>query len=458
MSHEIRTPLNAVIGFAQLLRHSAPLTDTQRAHIETILRSGDHLLAIVNQLLEISKIEAGAVTLANEYFDLAAFCEDIKAMFSVRAIEKNLDWQVRLDEQAPRFINADVGKVRQVLINLLGNAFKFTTQGSVSLSVRNTGPTFYGNDYFIEVTVKDSGPGMTPEELAAIFDPFVQGPAGKTYGGTGLGLMISKRYATLMEGTLTATSAPRAGSTFVFTFRALPASKPERFQKPTVSMTMKHLPPGVTYKVLIVDDDASSRDILRLLLTEKGFVTAEARDGREALAVFWQWQPELVVMDIKMPEMDGIAAIREMRKTEAGKRIPIIVLSALAMEEDKNAALAAGADAFLKKPLHEEDLCTEVTRLLAITCRPQDETSDTVVSGSAASPTGGKHDLSSLTADQQATVRSAALIGDTEALEQAATEIEKTSAANAARIRQLTHAFDYERIIHEMEGTNGKAS
>ncbi len=454
MSHEIRTPLNAILGFSQLLRRSESLSETQRTHIETILRSGEHLLALINQILEISKIEAGVITLKNEDFDLVALCEDLKVMFSFRAAEKGLAWKVTLDPQVPRFINADIGKVRQVLLNLLGNAFKFTSAGSVEVSARDIGPTFYGNDHFIEITVKDTGPGMSAEELAVIFDPFAQGSAGKTFGGTGLGLMLSKQYAALMEGTLTATSTPGSGSAFVFTFRALPASHPEKLQKPSTRTAMKHLPPGVAYKVLIVDDDPSSRDVLRLFLEEKGFITAEAKNGREALSRFGEWQPDLVAMDIKMPEMDGLTAIREIRKSETGKKIPVIVLSALAMEENRKAALEAGADEFLRKPFKEEEICHILARLLAIAC-PEEETAPSCADiASSAGKKPQQHDLSLLTEEQHSAARTAALVGDTEALERIASEVEKTHAANAARIRQLTEAFDYEGILREMGGNN----
>ncbi len=458
MSHEIRTPLNAILGFAQLLRRSGKLAETESTYIETILRSGEHLLALINQILEVSKIEAGAVTLKNEDFDLVSLCNDLQAMFSVRASEKGILWKTTIDPRVPRFVNADAGKVRQVLLNLLGNAFKFTSTGSIEVFVRDSGPSFYGNDHVIEVTVKDTGPGMSPEELAVIFDPFSQGTAGKTYGGTGLGLMLCKQYATLMEGTLTATSTVGVGSTFVFTFRALPASRSQKNRGMATPVTIEHLPPGTIYKTLIVDDDASSRDVLRLFLEEKGFITAEAENGREALSLFWQWQPDLVLMDIKMPEMDGLAAIREIKNSDFGKKVPIIVISALVMEEDKKAALKAGADAFIRKPVKESDLCPAIAKLLSISCSEEGPLLRTTGPDSLSKEAQEKHDLSLLTEEQQVSVRTAALVGDTEALEQAADEIGKTNAANAARLRQLTKNFDYEGILRELGNANEQKS
>ena len=369
MSHEIRTPMNAILGYVQLLRRSDPLTDIQREHLSTVLRSGEHLLDLINQILELSKIEAGRVTLNPVDIDLPRLLADIRGLFLPQAAEKGLRFEVRRDDGLPRFINADGVKVRQVLINLAGNAMKFTKRGGITLSARDDGPTFYGNDHLLTVEVADTGPGMTPEEVSRMFDPFEQTGSGvRSGGGTGLGLALSKQFAALMEGTLSARSEPGVGTVVSFSFRALPATSAApnaRDRSPR-----KRLPPGLIYKVLIVDDNASNRDILRILLTESGFITHEAVNGREALAVFWKWRPDLVFMDLQMPEMDGMEAIRRIRANPEGAATPILVITADPLEETRRAALAAGATGFIRKPFREEELCDAVMKAFDIPCDP----------------------------------------------------------------------------------------
>ncbi|HNT26537.1 MAG TPA: response regulator [bacterium] len=368
MSHEIRTPMNAILGYVQLLRRSEPLTGIQREHLSTVLRSGEHLLDLINQILELSKIEAGRITLNPVDLDLPRLLADLRDMFLPQAVEKGLRFEVRQDGAIPRYINADAIKVRQVLINLVGNAMKFTKRGGITLLVRDDGPTFYGNDHLITVEVADTGPGMTPEELSRMFDPFEQTGSGARSGGTGLGLTLSKQFASLMEGTLSARSEPGRGTVVSFSFRALPATAAAATAR--TRSPMKRLPPGLLYKVLIVDDNASNRDILRILLTEGGFITHEAKDGREAIAVFWKWRPDLVFMDLQMPEMDGREAIRRIRESPEGKTIPIIVITADPLEETRREMLAAGATGFIRKPFREEELCDAVMKALDIPCDP----------------------------------------------------------------------------------------
>ena|GEM_PF-1082314 len=450
MSHEIRTPMNAVLGYTQLLRRSEPLTDPQREYLGTILRSGEHLLDLINQVLELSKIEAGRITLNPADLDLHQLLADIRSLFLMQANEKGLDFELRHEGTVPRHINADSGKIRQVLINLVGNAMKFTQKGKIALTVRDTGPTYNGDDHLITIDVTDTGPGMTAEEVSRMFDHFEQTSSGvKSGGGTGLGLAISKQYATLMEGGVSATSTPGTGTTVTFSFRALPAQK-----APTVVQSryvIKRLPPGLIYKVLIVDDNASNRDILRILLSEKGFITHEAVNGREALAAFWKWRPDLIFMDLLMPEMDGKEAIRQIRSTPEGAAVPIIVITASAMEETQREIFALGANGFMRKPFHEEELCTNLIKVLHITCGTEEENMSTPVAETTPA-TAITKTTPTVPAVLREELHAATLRGDADALHAIADRLSAGETSLATFLHTAVDSFDYEAIMNLLEG------
>jgi PAS domain S-box-containing protein len=356
MSHEIRTPLNAVLGFAQLLEHDPSLSPQGRDKVNTIMKSGECLLSIINDVLAMSCIEAGRIELRVTPVDLDELFHDLDAMFRSRAEEKGLSLTRDCAENLPQFILADFGKLRQVLINLLGNAVKFTTQGAITMRAFPA-----GNDR-IAIEIEDSGIGISPEELDALFEPFVRsGSGGNAEGGTGLGLAISREYAHLMDGKITVTSSMAAGSCFRFEFHA-PASTTQPVSGST-SPRVSGLAPGQgAIHVLIVDDQSDNRYLLRAMLEPLGFVVDEASGGSEAIEKTRSLSPRIIFMDMVMPGMDGAEATRELRSIFPNGSLTIIGISAGAFENEKNYFLDSGIDAFIAKPFLKQELIDKLAR------------------------------------------------------------------------------------------------
>ena len=354
MSHEIRTPLNAIIGFAQILARDTGLSEKQATQVNAILRSGEHLLALINEILSLSRIEARRVELHTEVFSLRTLLEDLGTMFTHTANEKGVSFEMECAEDVPNYIVADAAKLRQVLINLLGNAVKFTEHGTILLRVKaaTPGPETSDEPMRLIVEVKDSGIGIPEGDMEHIFDTFWQSEQGMRAGGAGLGLVIANHIATLMGGTITAESRVGAGS--VFTFEIPITIAPDA--QPTESSEEKSASGGgeatkaEPRRILIVDDQKDMRALLRDLLVAEGYLLKEAENGEEALVQFEAWGPDLVLMDMRMPVMNGHEAIKRIKETERGRRTPVIAVTAGAFEEDRKTAMETGADGFISKP------------------------------------------------------------------------------------------------------------
>ena len=356
MSHEIRTPMHAVLGFAQLLERDPTLSPQARNRVSTIMKSGDHLLAIINDILEMSRIEAGRVEMRVESVDLYALLDDLSVMFRMRAEEKGLAFTLDSAADFPRYIVTDLGKLRQVMTNLLGNAVKFTKAGAITLRALPA-----GSDR-IAIEVQDSGIGISTEELGKLFRPFERTRSGEqTAGGTGLGLAVSREYAHQMGGEITVTSIAGEGSCFRFEFSA-PVS-----EKMPLSAVAPRRATGLVsgqgdIRVLVVDDQGGNRDMLREMLEPFGFVVGEAADGREALEKATSWKPHIILMDQVMPGMDGREATRILRERYAKESVAIIGITASAFEESKQQFLDSGIDAYIAKPFREQELYDVLAR------------------------------------------------------------------------------------------------
>ncbi len=351
MSHELRTPLNAILGFTQLMNRDQSLNSKQRQQIDIISRSGEHLLALINDVLEMSKIEAGRMALDETGFDLHTLLDDLTDMLTLRATNKSIGIQVEMAHDVPRFVRADEGKLRQVLINLLSNAVKFTHQGEVVLRV--SCPLEVSNDR-LSFEVQDSGMGIPPDKLDSIFDAFVQVVSGqRATDGTGLGLAISQQYVRLMGGEISVSSELNVGSTFKFELPIKPASAIDIAldapQRRVVGVKSQH--PG--YRILVAEDHQESRQLLVELLDPYGFEIREAENGLEAIELWQSWQPNLILMDMQMPVMDGYDALRHIKGTPRGEDTVIIAITASAFEEDRENILTEGADDFVRKPFQE---------------------------------------------------------------------------------------------------------
>ncbi len=358
MSHEIRTPMNAILGYAQILKVDPELSEQQRQAVETIKASGEHLLALINDILDISKIEAGREALNPSDFDLQGLAKGLAKMFEVRCLQKDLRWSLETDVPEG-FVHGDENKIRQVLINLLGNAVKFTGEGEVVLHVQAR-----ANDRY-SFEVSDTGPGIAPDQQAAIFEPFHQESEGVHQGGTGLGLAIARRHVELMGGQLELASEPGKGSRFTFDLLLPPGQgQPEGEIEGEDWSEVQHLADGVSVRALIVDDVATSRDILSQMLTRIGVEVETAESGLQALEQVQQRLPDIVFMDIHMPGMDGPETRRRL-VAEHGAMV-IIAVTASVFEHQRQRYEEAGFNGFIDKPLRAEQVYAYLARLLNV--------------------------------------------------------------------------------------------
>jgi PAS domain S-box-containing protein len=365
MSHEIRTPMNAILGFAQLLRRDATLAPEHRRHVETIDRAGEHLLDLINDVLDMSKIEAGHVLLEPAPFDLHALLDDLELMFRSRADGKGLRLLVERADDLPRHVTADGAKLRQIFINLLGNAVKFTAAGGVAVRVRtralSEAPTLR-----LEVEIEDTGPGIAEADQARLFHAFQQVGGAASAGGTGLGLAICMKLVRMMNGDLAVRSKLGQGSCFRFHVDLAPAEAAPVAVAQSVRRAVGLAPGTPPVRVLVVDDNADNRELLCGLLRSLGIVVEEAGDGVEALEACARCRPDGVLMDMRMPRMDGYEATRRLKAGEAGGAVPIIAVTASAFEDAERLVLRAGVDAYIRKPFRESEILEALERLLGI--------------------------------------------------------------------------------------------
>jgi len=358
MSHEIRTPMNAILGYVQHLLRDSMLTRTQRKYTEIINQSGKHLLELINSILDMSKIEAGHVELNPEDSDFYAIIHDIESMFQARTAEKKLFLNFSIEKDVPQYIHADAMKVRQIIINMLGNAIKFTNEGGINVRIKKTSDLPKSAECKICVEVEDTGCGIDDEEIYKVFTIFEQtSQSSKLGAGSGLGMPISLNYARLMGGDIKLKSVLGQGSIFYFTFAtSILAAPPNKNLNKTCLKVIGLSDKKNAPKVLIVDDVASNRDVLQILLESVGFLVREAANGQDALGVIQEWSPDFVFMDIYMPALDGIEATKIIKLSEKWKHIPVFILSANALEENRRDAANAGANGFIRKPYIEDEI------------------------------------------------------------------------------------------------------
>jgi CheY-like chemotaxis protein len=361
MSHELRTPLNAILGYAQLLKWEQGLTEKQRTGLNTIEQSGQHLLALIDEVLDLSRIEAGKLELRPAPLELAPFVRAIADIIRVRLELKGLQFDCETSD-LPAVVLADEKQLRQILLNLLGNAAKFTDRGQVKLRL-TAQPDRGAGVATVRFAVEDTGIGIKPEQLKGLFHPFEQlADPSRRRGGSGLGLAISRQLVRLMGSDIEVASEPGQGSRFWFDLR-LPIAQPAPTQQRPRLFTGYE---GPRKKILIVDDIIENRQVLAGLLRPLDFVLFEAEDGRQGLERALALNPDAVLMDNVMPVMDGLEATRQMRQVAALREVPIIAISASAGRKDEEAAYAAGANAFLSKPFRTDDLLALLERHLGV--------------------------------------------------------------------------------------------
>jgi signal transduction histidine kinase/CheY-like chemotaxis protein len=457
MSHELRTPLNAILGFSELLTRDATLSAAQRENLETINRSGEHLLALINDVLELSKIEAGRIVLQAEDFDLFHLLMGLEEMFRLRAEKKGVALLVERSPDVPQYIHTDQGKLRQVLINLLGNAVKFTAVGHIALRVRLTGQAAPSSLHF---EVEDTGPGIAVEERAKLFDAFVQTTSGhKAQEGTGLGLTISREFVRAMGGELIVSSQVDYGSTFEFDMPIEPVTLSGPLATRSVRRRAIGLEPGQpAYRVLIAEDVETNRQLLSRLLLPLGFQVQEAVNGQEAIEVWDRWQPHVIFMDMRMPVMDGHEAVRRIKATAQGQQTIIIALTATAFEEDRSAILAEGCDGFMRKPFREAELLGALADLLKARFQYADDAPDesgpvnheAALTGAQLPAAMAQLPAAWLTAFEQA-----ALDGDVLSLADLIDQVRPQDHALADRLADLTQAFQLDQLLNLVRQAGG---
>jgi signal transduction histidine kinase/CheY-like chemotaxis protein len=439
MSHELRTPLNAILGFAELMARDEGVPEAQRYNLATISRSGHHLLSLINDILEISKIEAGRLTLQPAPCDLRELVETIVESMELRAHQAGLELTLSMTPEVPRYIHSDAGKLRQILINLLSNAIKFTQQGKVDFDVDVDHSLGSSDAPVLVFVVRDTGCGIAAAELESVFRPFYQTAQGaRASEGTGLGLAIARQYAELLGGKLTATSEIGKGSEFALRLpttlaaAATPAVAPRR-----VVGLADGQPP---WRVLIVEDKPDNQRLLEQIMRRVGIEPRVANNGEEALAAFESWHPDFVWMDMRMPVMDGYEATRRIRAMPGGRAIKIAALTASAFREDREEILAAGCDDVLAKPIDEEKLFDMMARLLDAKFKY----ADTVIAEPAATLAPN---LSALPDAIRNELMTAASQLDIEACEAAIARVRSLDPALADQLTAVARSFRFDRIV-----------
>ena len=397
MSHELRTPLNVILGFTQIMTRNKTLNPQQQGYLNSINQSGEHLLSLINDVLEMSKIEAGKVTLMPSDFNLMGLLEGIHTMFQFKANSKGIALHLEADKNLPTAIRADESKLRQILVNLIGNAVKFTRVGDIWLRVSiaesaadsieadsieaggieadgiESASFKVGDPVVLQFEVADTGPGLETNEIESLFDPFIQAKQGLSgvhqqgthQQGTGLGLPISRRFAELMGGQMTAKSQIGQGSQFRFTIAAEVARAGSQEQ---TARTVTGLAAGQpSYRILLVEDMPKNRELMVDLLAPVGFELREAANGAEAVEIAEQWQPHLIWMDLRMPVMDGYEATRRIRQASGDSKKPVIVaLTGSVFKEEESVAIAAGCNDFKTKPFRTETIFETMAKFLDV--------------------------------------------------------------------------------------------
>ena len=477
MSHELRTPLNSILGFTQLMDHDANLTTEQQRNLEIINRSGEHLLTLINDVLETSKIEAGRVTLQERDFDLYHLLDGLEEMFGLRAEDKGLTLIFDRSPDVPQYVCADESKLRQVLMNLLGNAVKFTEEGGVTLRIGCSSPASRvegQGETRLRFEVEDTGPGIAPEELATVFDPFVQAASvWQSQEGTGLGLSISLQFVRLMGGDLTASSPPsvlpakrgpplcggevKGGQGVLFKFD-VPIELADAAEVRTEQRWRRVVglePNQPVYRLLVAEDREADRQLLIKLLTDLGppplgFEVQGAVNGQEALEIWEDWEPHLIWMDMRMPVMDGHEATHRIKATTEGQATVIIALTASAFEEDREMILAEGCDGFVRKPFRRDEIFDMLAKHLGVRFVYEEQARPLAARlADAASPADvlTPVSLAALPADWVADLQQATILGNLDSILALVDQIRGQDAALANALTELADNFDHGTIL-----------
>jgi signal transduction histidine kinase/DNA-binding NarL/FixJ family response regulator len=501
MSHELRTPLNAILGFAQLIKYDKSIAPSQQENLNIITRSGEHLLELINDILDMSKIESGRMLLVENAFDLYYLLDIVEQMFQLQAREKGLDLKFDRALEVPQYLRADEQKLRQILINSIGNALKFTQRGSITVRVRitddssqqtnsNTGENPAPQElsensqetgemgtekdsfqdllpianYQLKFEIEDTGCGIPLEDIEGLFEPFVQSKTNQGFQeGTGLGLTISRAFARLMGGDLTLIrTAVGEGTTFAFDIKVTLAEAIEVDVTAPLRRIVGLEAKQPTYRLLVVEDGWENRQLLVKLLQPLGFEVKEAVNGLEALEILESWKPHLIWMDLRMPVMDGYEATQQIRAKLEGQAMAIIALTAHLFKEERAAILSAGFDDCVTKPFREVELFAVMSQHLGV--RYLYEESAGNYEEAATNETSSEENIlsadaiASLPTEWLNNLKRAIIIGDTDAMELAIAQIRTQNNAIASAISRDLDNFEYDKILELIESAGRESA
>ncbi len=456
MSHELRTPLNAILGFTKLLIGDPATTSSQQTKLDVIDHSGELLLDMINDVLEVSRIEAGHISFEPTSFDLYQTLANLESILGERAGKKGLELILDISEEVPRYIHTDARKLRQVLINLLSNAIKFTDAGSVTLRVALADQETASSDQLLtdgksaqsercklRFEVQDTGVGIAPEEMDRLFEAFVQTMSGQAVSeGTGLGLTISQQYVHLMGGEIRVESQVGVGSNFSFDMPVELASadriKPERPYRRVVGLA----PGQPQYRILVVDDSRDNRTLLQQILENAGFEVQTVDSGQTVVEMFHRWQPQLILMDIRMPGIDGYQATRLIKESN-GPEIKIIAVTASALEDELARVLEAGCDDLVRKPFSEADIYDLLAKHLNIQYVYEDLKPSIVTERTELTPA----DLAGLSDGWVTELRQAATRGRAQELLTLVEQIDEDHHKLAGILRIMIDNYEFKQIL-----------
>ena len=437
MSHELRTPLNAILGFSELMSQEKTISATQKDTLEIINRSGEHLLSMINAVLDISKIEAGRLELQLEQCDLLELLQDIGTMINLKAVNKQLFFELEIAPNISRYVVVDSSKLRQVLINLLGNAIKFTEKGGVVLHA--SFQSLDSQSVLVHIEVIDTGIGIAKSLQAELFKPFVQLIQTADAKGTGLGLAISKSLVELMGGKISVVSDEGKGSRFKISLPVALADETP-FVKHSIDQQVECIAPNQpAWRLLVVDDNAENRLLLVTILTNIGLEVKEAEDGQHAIELFQHWQPHLIWMDMRMPVMDGYEATQKIRQLPNGNKVKIVAITASVFKEQLDDIINSGCDAVLHKPYQTTDVFEQLKQLLGMTFIYSNSHTSQHLSSSALA-------INTLPLSLKQRLHEAALQLDTEEIDNIIAEIGELSPDIANALHKLALHYQFTQI------------
>ncbi|MGB3265359.1 MAG: ATP-binding protein, partial [Microcoleus sp.] len=495
MSHELRSPLNAILGFSQLMTRSQTLSPEHQENISIINSSGEHLLTLINNVLDLSKIESGRTTLNPKKFNLYQLLNDLEDMFQLKADDKHLQLVFERSPDLPQYVETDELKLRQILINLLNNALKFTNEGGVEVTVsrqssaknsKQEGEKVYpsklskntniaANDsseisqiihsenasyaaknnglgstsyLFLHFEVKDTGPGIAANELDNLFEAFVQTQAGKdSQEGTGLGLPISRKFVELMGGEMSVSSAVGEGTNFKFDIQVIAVDASD-IESPKPTRNVIALAPNQhPYRILIVDDKPLNRQLLIKLLNPLNFELKEAVNGEEAIEIWDSWEPHLIWMDMRMPVMDGYEATKHIKGTIKGQATAVIALTASVLEEERAVILSAGCDAFMRKPFREADIFDAMHKHIGVRYIYEDPGQANLSAIPERDREMTEADFVKLPESLVADLKLAILNADMDLIESSIEQIRLKDTVTASAIANCIENFEYDKVL-----------